>query len=263
MNLQVTKHHNRLEATTRDTASAAMCVWEWALNSRDQGHQPLTAMFKSHGLGHMRQAFLDAVPFVQEAWQRAVAAGYTGNFDCQFVPWFMTNCVRYAEPEWLYATYMLPPADAASCREAAPRNAACDTNMFARLLHSPQLQAEAVAAHYCNLAQMALELRKLVGSRVAAAQPAIDRLMGEFVKHHRKDLGIELVWRAPIATARLACDWRELADLCGSELQRAELSPPTILLAPAEKLRYDQAARTYRFCADELSQAVAAQPPSN
>jgi hypothetical protein len=51
---------------------------------------------------------------------------------------------------------------------------------------------------------------------------------------------------------RLSFDWRELADLCDSEIQRTKATPPTLIMSDDEKVRYEQAARTYRFCADAL-----------
>ena len=51
---------------------------------------------------------------------------------------------------------------------------------------------------------------------------------------------------------RLSSDWRELADLCDSEIERTKTEPPTLIMSDDEKARYEQAARTYRFCADAL-----------
>lgn len=51
---------------------------------------------------------------------------------------------------------------------------------------------------------------------------------------------------------RLSLDWRELADLCDSEIARTKTEPPTLFMSDDEKVRYEQAARTCRFCADSL-----------
>jgi len=51
---------------------------------------------------------------------------------------------------------------------------------------------------------------------------------------------------------RLSSAWRELAELCDSEIERTKTTPPTIIMSDDERVRYEQAARTYRFCADAL-----------
>ncbi len=58
---------------------------------------------------------------------------------------------------------------------------------------------------------------------------------------------------------RLSLDWRELADLFDSEIQRTKTDPPTLIMSDDEKVRYEQAARTYRFCADSLDSEANAE----
>ena len=52
---------------------------------------------------------------------------------------------------------------------------------------------------------------------------------------------------------RLYLRWRELADLCDSEIMRTKATPPTLIMSDDEKVRYEQASKTYRFCAESLS----------
>lgn len=73
-----------------------------------------------------------------------------------------------------------------------------------------------------------------------------------------KDAGAGYISRL----VRLSSDWRYLADLCDSEIQRAKTTPLTIIMSDDEKVRYEQAARTYRFCADALTSETDAGSPS-
>jgi hypothetical protein len=52
---------------------------------------------------------------------------------------------------------------------------------------------------------------------------------------------------------RLYLRWREFADLCDSEIMRTEATPPTLIMSDDEKVRYEQASKTYRVCAESLS----------
>jgi hypothetical protein len=99
----------KLEDPTRGVAYDAMCVWEWAMEAHAQNVQPFAFLLESQGYGTVREAMLDAIPYVREAWNRATAAGYEESFDYEFVPWFMANCVTFSEPEWVYDLNRLPP----------------------------------------------------------------------------------------------------------------------------------------------------------
>lgn len=99
----------KLEDPTRDIAYDAMCVWEWVQDRLGQDAEPLTGLCDRMGAGCLREAMLDLLPCVREAWRRAVDARYENCFDWEFIPWFMENCVDFASWPWRCDINQLPP----------------------------------------------------------------------------------------------------------------------------------------------------------
>jgi hypothetical protein len=72
---------------------------------------------------------------------------------------------------------------------------------FGLLRNHRSLREEAVADHYLKLAQVALEMKKVIDMKRrdprAMVQPLLDMHMKTIGTLHREDLGIELNWDEP------------------------------------------------------------------
>jgi len=67
------------------------------------------------------------------------------------------------------------------------------------LAEYPEYQAEAIANHYAKFAQLSVDLRHLIRLKKdfgesPSTDALINRLVGEFKRHHLMDFGIRLGW---------------------------------------------------------------------
>lgn len=65
-----------------------------------------------------------------------------------------------------------------------------------------------------------------------------------------------IIYRTQGKLQRLVRHWRCLASKCERELQRDADPKDGLSLAKDERISYEQAARTYCKCADELANAM-------
>lgn len=86
--------------TDADKMDAAMCAWEFCLESDIFEFWPWGAV-------DLRSRCALLAPFIHIGYMVADASGYDDAFDWEFVPWFMKTCVGLTEggheltPDWL------------------------------------------------------------------------------------------------------------------------------------------------------------------
>lgn len=76
---------------------AAVCIWEWFLESPNSRRDAWTNSADWEGYANARHKLIGFCKVCEQAWLLAYknGEGYDGSFDWEFIPAFMTQCVEW------------------------------------------------------------------------------------------------------------------------------------------------------------------------